>query len=35
MTNAEMLKKMLEQSGWTVTDETDEDGAKVCKADQE
>lgn len=32
MTNTEMLLKLLAQSGWTVTGQTDEDGSVICTA---
>lgn len=31
MSATEMLKQMLESSGWVITDETDEDGYKIVK----
>lgn len=33
MTSEEMLLKLLEQSGWTVTAESDEDGETICRSD--
>ena len=35
MTRSEMLQKLLSQSGWQTTDETDEDGSTVCRAQSE
>lgn len=35
MTKNEMLLKLLAQSGWTVTTETDEDGYKKAVASTE
>ena len=32
MTKTEMLRKLLAQSGWTVTTEKDEDGYVKCVA---
>lgn len=32
MTKDEMLNKLLKQSGWVVTTETDDDGAKIAVA---
>lgn len=31
MTKSEMLAKMLERSGWTITTEKDEDGYIICR----
>ena len=31
MNATEMLEKMLESSGWVITDETDEDGYRIVK----
>lgn len=35
MTKTEMLRKLLQQSGWTVTNQTDEDGYKVVVASED
>ena len=35
MTNAEMLAKLLQQSGWTITTESDEDGDRICRPESE
>jgi hypothetical protein len=35
MTKNEMLKKLLEQSGYVATNETDEDGYVICKSKDE
>lgn len=32
MSATEMLEKMLESSGWVITEETDEDGDKIVKS---
>ena len=31
MSATEMLKQMLEASGWVITEETDEDGYRIVK----
>lgn len=31
MSATEMLEKMLESSGWVITEETDEDGYRIVK----
>lgn len=35
MTKTKMLHKLLQQSGWTVTAQTDEDGYKVAVASED
>ena len=30
-TTSESLKNILEKSGWTVTEEIDENGARICR----
>jgi len=35
MTQTEMLNKLLEQSGWKKTSETDENGSEICKSKEQ
>lgn len=35
MTNTEMLAKLLQQSGWTITTESDEDGNTICRSEED